>query len=544
MSINRNSATTMALAAGVICLLVYLRALSCGFVNMDDPDYVLNNPLVRALDRDHLVAAFSTVHAGFWMPLTWISLAIDYHFWGLNPVGYHLTNILLHSLNTGLVVLIAAELGKVISSPGKGGQIHPLTLLLAGLLWGLHPLRVESVAWVTERKDVLNGLFFLGSLFCYLRYARESRSPENHFRARRDYLLSLVLFMLSLMAKPVSVVLPFMLLVLDWYPLRRLTRARLRAVVAEKIPFLVCSASMVVATLLIARQSHILASYDNLSLLQRLAVSGNALFEYCRLMLWPVGILPLHVIDAAQMAAYALKGMTFVLFSAAGVYAFRKGHWPAAVLLCFLLPLLPVLAIFQNGIQAFAARFTYLPSIAPGILAAYAVGAAYNRSSGRWAGFARQAIPVAGVALIVAYGITTWRFVGIWKNTETVWSRIIDLQPTGRAYKERGLYYLSRGEDRAAEQDLTASIGFAQRVGLEEIYRLYALRGVALLNQERYAAAVEDFDRAIPLCPDPRYYYQRGRAFEALGKHNEAKADFHRAGRADGPIEWGNSACR
>ncbi|MDA8431250.1 MAG: tetratricopeptide repeat protein [Geobacteraceae bacterium] len=544
MSNNRNSATTMALAAGLICLLVYLRTLSCGFVNMDDPDYVLNNPLVRALDWNHMVAAFSTVHAGFWMPLTWISLALDYHMWGLNPVGYHLTNILLHSLNTGLVVLVAAELGKVIARPGKGRQVHPLTLLLAGLLWGLHPLRVESVAWVTERKDVLNGLFFLGSLLSYLRYAQESRSPENHFRVRSVYILSLALFVLSLLAKPISVILPLMLLALDRYPLRRLSRASLRAVVAEKIPFLACAGAMVAATLSIARHANILASYDNLSLLQRLAVSGNALFEYCRFMLWPAGVLPLHVIDASQMAVYALKGTAFVLFSAAGVYAFRNGRWPATVLLCFLLPLLPVLAIFQNGIQAFASRFTYLPSIAPGIMAAYAAEAVYMKSAGRWPGFPRRAVCAAGVAVIVAYGFASWRFIGIWKNTETLWSRIIDLQPTGRAFKERGLYYLSTGSAAAAAGDLSASIRFAQRAGLDESYKLYAFRGVALLNQGHYRDAVEDFSRAIALCPDPRYFYQRGRALTAVGKVQEAASDFNRAGSADGPIEWGNSACR
>lgn len=544
MSINRSAGTTMALAAGLICLLVYLRALSCGFVNMDDPDYVLNNPLIRTLDRDSILTAISSPHAGFWMPLTWISMAIDYHFWGLNPAGYHLTNVLLHSINTGLVVIIAGELWTVISNSGKGSQLHPVMLLFAGLLWGLHPLRVESVAWVTERKDVLNGLFFLGSLLCYLRYVRDSKSSGTYFLLKRDYLLSLALFILSLMAKPVSVMLPFMLLVLDRYPLRRLNTTNLRAVVAEKIPFLLCSGVMVVATLQIARQSNILAPYDNLSALQRLAVSGNAIFEYCRFMLYPAGILPLHVIDASQMASYTLKGMTFVVFAAAGVYAFRKDRWPAAVLLCFLLPLLPVLALFQNGIQAFASRFTYLPSIAPGIATAFLAGSLYRMNGSVRSGFPRKAICAAGVALIVAYGFTSWRLIAVWKNTETVWSRIINLQPTGRAYKERGLYYLSVGSDAAAERDLTASISFAQRAGREDIYKLYAFRGVALLNQERYRDAVEDFSRAISLCPDPRYFYHRGRALAAMGKAKEAEADFNRPGSADGPIEWGNSACR
>src|SRR6185369_15215948 len=181
MRLGRFSTGTIACAAGLICLIVYLRALGCDFVSYDDPDYVLNNPLIRHLDLRLFVPAFSEQYNGWWMPLTWISLAIDYHFWELNPLGYHLTNILLHSFNAGLVVLIAARIWTQIQGQGSGGTLpvsdpagqrqieylYPLTMLLAGLLWGLHPLRVESVAWVTERKDVLNGLFSLASILLY-----------------------------------------------------------------------------------------------------------------------------------------------------------------------------------------------------------------------------------------------------------------------------------------------------------------------------------------------------------------------------------------
>jgi tetratricopeptide (TPR) repeat protein len=424
------------------------------------------------------------------------------------------------------------------------GYCYPVVLLFAGLLWGLHPLRVESVAWVSERKDVLNGLFFLGSLLFYLQFALNCTKRSDNIWLNRDYLLSFVLFVLSLMAKPISVILPFMLLVIDWYPLCRLHKSQLRTIVVEKVPFLICSMAMMAATLLIARQSNILASYDNLSVLQRLAVSGNALFEYCRFMLYPAGILPLHVIDTLQMTAYALKGMAIVILVAVGVYVFRKYRWPVAVLLCFLLPLLPVLALFQNGIQSFASRFAYIPSLTPSIVIAFLAGSVFQKDDSKWQRFSRKAVLIAGIALVVAYGMTSWRFIGIWESTETVWSRIIDIQPTGRAFKERGIYYLTRGQDVAAEKDLTASIPYAQRAGMEEIFKLYALRGVALFNQERYTDAAVDFSQAISLCPDPSYFYYRGRAFVAMGKIKEAEADFKSSGSANGPIEWGNSVCR
>ncbi|MFH1027993.1 MAG: hypothetical protein V1791_08325, partial [Pseudomonadota bacterium] len=137
----------VALGAALVCFLVYLPALFCDFINWDDPDYIINNPGIRLLDRQFLKEAFTTSYMGWWMPLTWISFAIDYRFWGLDPFGYHLTNVLLHSVNAGLVVLVADRLlNRMQGVEGKlqVGYLYPATLLLAGLLWALHPLRVES----------------------------------------------------------------------------------------------------------------------------------------------------------------------------------------------------------------------------------------------------------------------------------------------------------------------------------------------------------------------------------------------------------------
>jgi hypothetical protein len=376
--------------AGIICLLVYLRALSCGFVSMDDPDYVLNNAAIRRLDGPLLSWAFGAAHAGFWMPLTWLSLAFDYRFWGLNPAGYHLTNILLHAVNTGLVVLVADAVCRRMDHDGDGeGAAYPAMLLLAGLLFGIHPLRVESVAWVTERKDVLNGLFTLGSLLCYLRYTRWGGERG----AGRYYLLSIVLFACSLMAKSVSVVLPAILLVLDRYPLRRLTRETAARVLAEKVPFLVLSLCMAVATVRFAAGSDYLVSYDIFPFAQRLVVSGNAVYEYVRLLLAPVGILPLWVIPDPLPPAYTA---TSLLSAAAciGILAAWKNHPLVTVWLCFLIPLLPVLAFLQNGDQSYAARFTYLPSVAPAIAAALLI-----RSGVRW--LAGKGYRYAGIAAVV-----------------------------------------------------------------------------------------------------------------------------------------------
>lgn len=528
-------AGAVAATAAAICLLVFLPALTCGFVNLDDHEYVLNNPLIRKLDPEGLAKVFSGSHAGFWMPLTWMSLALDYHFWGLNPLGYHLTNILLHSANTGLVVLVADRLMSRRVSEEHGGQVkylYPLSLLLAGLLWGVHPLRVESVAWVTERKDVLNGLFAFSSLLCYLRYVRESDENGSGLPA---YLFSLFLFVCSLMAKPVTVVLPLVLLVLDWYPLGRFRKYNYIRTVIEKVPFLACSMAMAVLTLVFASHNGILASTDSLTPLQRLLISGAAIFDYCRLMLLPAGIMPLHIIDLAELATYALKTAAIVMAGAV-LYLSRRKRAIIAAALCLILPLLPVLAFFQNGLQAFAARFSYLPSVAPTILlSSLCLVASKPSGDGRL----KRLLPLLAAVLIFAcYATATVLQIGVWKSTETVWSRVIQIKPSGRAYKERGLYRLAVGNISAAAGDLAMSLEYARRAELPEIFNLHAYLGEALRLQQKYVEAVDEFSSAISLCPYGGYYFRRGLALEGVGRMNEAAADFRRAGNTPAPLVW------
>jgi tetratricopeptide (TPR) repeat protein len=494
------------------------------------------------------------------MPLTWISLAWDYKIWGFNPFGYHLTNIVHHAVNAGLVVLVADKLLSVegvglregtltnstlnsqLSTPLNNTYIYPAISLLAGLLWGLHPLRVESVAWVTERKDVLNGTFFLGSILCYLCYAQGQHLSGKKPVLSVYYFLSLLFFSLSLMAKSVSVVLPAILLVADWYPLNRLHKGKILPVLAEKLPFLLCSGAMTMATLYFAQQSRILASSDSLSLTHRLIVSGNAIFEYCRLMIWPAGILPLHIIDISKLPLYLLK-TAVIAIGFICILVYRRRRWLIAASLCFILPLLPVLAFFQNGIQAFASRFTYIPSIVPSIAVSCLITYFYGNLKDGWQRYLRVTTMILIPLIISCYAVWTWNLISIWENTDTVWSRIIDIQPTGRAYKERGVYYLTTGKNREAADDLTRSIAFAKSAEFPGIYNLYAYRGVALDKLEQHAEAVEDFSRALSLCSRPNFYFLRGRALEALGNSEDAAVDLRLAGVANGTIDWEKGKC-
>lgn len=531
--------------SALICLIVYLRALSCDFINWDDPSYIINNPGIRILDRQFISEALTTAYMGWWMPLTWISFAIDYHFWALDPFGYHLTNVLLHCANTGLVVLIADRLLSRCSGAvsreemvKNTGYLHPGMLLLAGLLWALHPLRVESVAWVTERKDVLNGLFSLGAILCYLRYVRMKDVTLQKRKAICSYICSLVLLLFSLMSKPVSVVIPVMLLLIDWYPLGRFRMEKARVLILEKLPFVVLVVLISIATFYFATGNQILVSYVDLTVSKRFVLAGNSLFEYCRMSLFPVGIIHFYLLPWPFPVSYAVKAFLMAAFSCICVWNCRKNPWLPATWFAFILPLLPVLGFFQNGAQSHAARFTYLPGVAPSICAAAIVANVCGRAVK--AGFRFPRALLAGLVatpLLVCSAITQ-RHLAAWKNPETLWSRAIAIRPVGRAYYLRADYFLQKGRFLEAADDLQMSIDLGKKTGFQELFNLHALRGDALSKLGRHLEAVQEFTEAISLYAYPNYFYHRGLALVALGKGQEAEADFIRAGTATGPIEW------
>ncbi len=435
---------TIALTAALICLLVYLRALSCGFTDWDDPGYVLENSGIRILDWQFVREAFTTSYQGWWMPLLWISLAIDYHFWGLNPFGYHLTNILLHALNAGLVVLIAEKIIRVLPRTQNEDQddavLYSIAPLLAGLLWGIHPLRVESVAWVTERKDVLNGFYSLGSVLSYLCYA-ERKDGQGH-RAVSAYLVSLMFFLLSLMSKPVSVVIPVMLAVLDWYPLQRIRGSNVLKIIAEKIPFVTIALITTVATLSLASGENLLVSFHDFPLYKRFIVAGNSLFEYLRMTVYPVGLITIYLLPRVFPVSYYLATLGIFLFSCYCCYSWKQRPWLLSSWLLFLLPLMPVLGFFQNGLQAYADRFTYLPSVALSI--AVVAGLLRAMHSLR-RDLPRRLVMTLTVLVLITSGAISVHLIGAWKNSETLWSRVIAIQPIGRAFLYRAMFRMKKG---------------------------------------------------------------------------------------------------
>jgi protein O-mannosyl-transferase len=535
---------SVAVVAAIICFVVYLRALSCEFVNWEDQDYILNNQGIRTLDRNFFVWAFTTTPVNsFWLPLTYLSLALDYHFWELNPLGFHLTNILLHAINTGLVVFIADALFRKIFA-GKQQLLqhrllYPGMLLLAALLFGIHPSKVEAVAWVAERKAVLNGLFTMTSILCYLRYVHHLENNSAKTAVYRNYMFSLLLLLLSLMAKPTSITMAGMLLVLDWYPLKRLNQGKILRVLTEKVPYLLLSLAVISVTVLSHSKTEGFNTLSELPLGIRAIAAGNAVFEYFKLMLFPVGILPYYDLPRQIPQVFIVKAVVVVILLSGIIFWRRKAPPLAALTLSFVIPLIPTLHFFAGGAQVIiTSRYAYLSSLVPSIIVAAMVFAGYEKVALSWRRFGRFAVAGLLVSLLAFYALETQRLIGVWHDSGTMWSRVIDHGAFDRAYFYRALYYVDSGNYAAAVKDYSTSLEIELRSGREDIFNLHAFRAEALIKAGRYEEAVNDLTLAIQQFPHRLYYYHRGLALQGLGRLGEADGDFRRAGRAKGQMYW------
>lgn len=540
----------VAMVAALVSLLVFFRAVFGDFVNYDDPRFVIENTGIRNFNADMIVSALTQQFSNdYWAPLTWISFAVDYHFWGVNPAGYHLVNILLHAVNTGLVVLVADKLFKQgrwicngdADEQGKARYLYPAMLLMAGLLWGLHPLRVESVAWVSERKDVLYGMFALCSVLCYLRDAELILQGRGGRGGRRFYFYSLVLFVLALMAKPTSVFLPMLLVVADWYPYGRFNNGKIFKLLIEKLPYFALAAVVTALTVITMSKTTVPYSYNEFSFMDRVLISGHSVFEFCRLMVFPTGIHLFNTIAqifANPLPTYARTCSVFA-FTFYCMYAGRKNPAVIAVWLSFLIPLLPTLAFFQVGVDVtYSTRHSYLASVVPTI-AAVALFAGYYKKISRTGNRYLLSSFITIVAIVMVSHVSMTEYlIGFWKNSGVLWSRVIEFNPIGRAYHYRALYLADIGRFSAAADDFMKAAEGAKEAGNPEAFNYYAYAGDAFNRSGRYEKAVAAFSTAIALNPWPEYYYNRGLALKRLGRLSEAVEDLRKADGNRGEVEF------
>jgi hypothetical protein len=416
----------------ILTLAAFLGVLQSGFVNWDDPANFLDNPRYRGLGPAQLAWMFTTFHMGHYIPLTWLTLGADYLLWGMNPRGYHLTSLLFHAATAlGFYLVAYRLLARILPARATTAQLI-LGALAAALFFSVHPLRVESVAWVTERRDVVSGFFFMLTLLAWLKYVDAVRA-----RVRRAwYVSSILLFACALLSKALTVGLPVVLLVLDVYPLRRLGSARGwrgRRVWLEKVPY-VLMAAVTGLVALAATPASAKASLEAMGPGPRALVSVYGLAFYVAKTVVPLRLSPLY----AYVTGVSWTIIGGVLAGVLLVVAMRR-RWPAvaAAGVVYVTLLLPTLGLFATGPQVVADRYTYLACLGWALVVGGAV-------AWPWAG-ARPVRLVAACALVVLVVLTALQ-VRVWRNSITLWSHAVALEPDNRfarinlgaAYAEEG----------------------------------------------------------------------------------------------------------
>jgi tetratricopeptide (TPR) repeat protein len=595
------------LALALVTLALYWPVSTYDFLNYDDPLYVTENARVLAgLRWGNVVWAFSTFHTGNWHPLTWLSLMLDCQWFGPRAAVAHFVNVVFHLANSVLLFLVCKRLT---------GALWPSALVAA--LFAMHPGHVESVAWVAERKDVLSGFFFLLTLLAYTQYAQSAatsprsaaQSPKSKVQSRKagakrqgvpgtgpgiasklqhpassiqppasivqhpgrhltlpvvpGYVLALLCFALGLMSKPMLVTVPFVLLLLDYWPLKRLQAGlaaaapeKLLPLVWEKLPFFALSAVSSVVTFLAQRTEGAVNSMDEVSLGGRLA---NVLVSYVRYagkLLWPRNLSILYV-HQGNWPVGAVAGSMLVLaaISAGVLWLGRSRGYLAVGWLWFLGMLVPVNGLVQVGLQAMADRYTYLPSI--GLFVALIWGLGELAAAWRW----RTTAWAAGAALVlVICACLTHRQLRYWQNSETIFRHALEVTPNNYvAFNNLGLYLFNQGKLEEAIQcyrkavelggnhgDVLENLGTALSAQgqLEEAVKCYetSLRynwptaqthsslGALLVQLGRVEEAMAHFDQALKLDPgSPAAHRNLGHALASQGKYPEAIVQYRAA---------------
>lgn len=542
-----------------VTFILYIGVLKAQFVNFDDEGYVTKNTYIQdGITFSALSWAATAGYASNWHPLTWVSHMVDWQIFGLkHPGGHHLTNLLFHVANTLLLFLVLRKMT---------GRLWPSAMVAA--LFGWHPLHVESVAWVSERKDVLSTLFWLLAMHSYVDYVKLTK--EGDTESRIYYRLTLLWFALGLMSKPMLVTLPFVLLLLDFWPLKRSVDFGARSaesktpndmgiawtkLAEEKLPFFVLAFVSSLVTFLVQRQSGAVIGIEKAPLGLRFA---NAMVEYVvylRKTFWPSDLavfypMP-HSIPASQ---WLLAGVLLISISAAAIMLARTRPHLAFGWFWFLGTLVPVIGLVQVGSQALADRYTYMPLV--GIFIAVVWGVAdffgkLNLKNAAWA--------IAVPALAACFPLT-WRQVGFWQNSELLFRHAIDVTPhnlvahldLGRALDESNRPDDAQAEFAAALKlepkspgaltsmgvhyarvgDVTNAVHYYESaLAIEPLFTdAHYNLGNVLARERKYPEAAGHFTEALRLKPDsPDAENNLGATLVAMGKLDDAVAHFENA---------------
>ena len=515
---------------------VFGQTLHFEFVNYDDPAYIYQNPIItQGLHWHGIVWLFTHVNAGTWFPVTDLSHLLDWQLYGANAGGHHLTNVLLHTATSILLFLVLRKLTRAFWSAA-----------FVAAVFAIHPLRVESVAWVVERKDVLSGLFFMLTLWAWTRYVQKRKLNAGRSNFTQDYFLAMTFFTLGLLSKSMLVTLPFVLLLLDYWPLNRWpagensapgSRLKLRlGLILEKMPFLLLSAADCVVTVLTQKNAVLIAQSSTV-----FGRVGNALLAYVTYLdhlIYPVGLTVAYAHPDISPSLWRV-GWAVALLAAisVGVLAGRRKH-PYLVMgwLWYLGMLLPVIDIMQAAHNARADRYTYLPQIGVTILITW--GAVELCTSLR---HRRIVLGFAASVILASLLVDACIQTSYWQNSEALWTRALACK------SENSFAYNTLGNVLAGQRKwMAAARDFERALQIEPDYvEAHVNLGVALAAQDKPDEAIRQFERALQLNPySADAHYNLGDALVDQGKPEQAIPHFEQAlqirpGYAEARYDWG-----
>jgi tetratricopeptide (TPR) repeat protein len=514
---------------------IYLQLRSHDFINYDDPVYVSNNPdVLGGLTLAGLRWAFTSIHAAYWHPVTWLSHQLDVSLFGRDAGAHLLVNVLLHLLN---VILLFLWLRLATGAFWRSGVV--------AALFAVHPLHVESVAWISERKDVLSTLFLLLTLHAYTRFVRTG--------SRGQFIWSVVACGLGLMAKPMLVTLPFALLLLDRWPLQR--KESWRALVVEKLPYL---ALVVPAVIMVLRtQSVAMSSAMTVPFSIRLANAAISYVKYVLKTLWPSSLAIVYPYPTSVSSTEAIVcALLLIALTVAAVRVSRRMPWITLGWLWFIGTLVPVIGIVQVGQQAMADRFTYIPHIGLFVAIVWTIAAFTERVPD-----SRYIVSGAAAAAVLVLATVAWRQAGYWRNSTTTFEHALAVTENNRiAHMNLGAALLDAGEFARAEAELRAAGGLPSEVQHVDLALALSAEGkydeaapeaaaavranpasadawmasgTIALQRKRAAEAIPMLEKAAQLRPAPEPFgmlsFGRGQLLESRGDDGGAAREYETA---------------
>ncbi len=504
----------IALCIGVILIVVFSAfypSLRNGFVNWDDNAYVTQNRFIRSVSLENIKQISSSFFIAHYQPITILSYLFEYHFFKLNPFGYHLTSLILHVLNCLLVFWLVFMLSGRIS-----------VAWLTAILFGIHPLQVESVAWISQRKNLLYALFFLAAIICYCYYRRGRQS-------KRYYSASLILFGLSLLSKVSAAAFPLVLFLVDYF----FSRKRDKSWLIDKIPFFILSFIFGMVAFIGTDSFRRVGNEFAAHLINQIAIASQAIIFYLSKILLPLKLSCLYPFFGIEGTSLSLYFMITLIMLFAIVISSRK--YTRKVIFgssFFLISILPALRWISIGEMVFADRYVYLSSLGVFYILAEGLFWLYSRQI-KYFSFLRCLILVvimAGIGVLISL---TWQRCQVWKNSLSLWSDVLKNYPNvAPAYNQRGEYLLGTGKYDQARSDFLLAINTSVQHPHYKLSRKYYYLNLGNLYRAtgKNPEAIAIFEQLIKSNPrDAEAYFNLANLYDTLDEKDKAMAFYKRA---------------